>query len=89
MSQKIAPGKWDGATRQLSKLVGYVFGLLMLVMGMRWGNTVFASGDPSMWSMIAVVVVLLLAGAALLPGIIVPIVYRVIDKVGKDTDGDE
>jgi uncharacterized membrane protein YedE/YeeE len=85
MRLQIAEGQWDAIGRATSKLVGYIFGLGMLYGGLNFGQNVARSENPSVWAWAVVGGMFMLSGAALLSGVVVPIIYKVIEKVGKDS----
>lgn len=77
-------GKWDPINRQASKAIGYAFGGVALLIAARWGDIELAKEDPSKIVLGLVGGLFLLAGSALLPGTVVPLIYRIIDRIGKD-----
>ena len=93
MSQKIAPGRWDPATRVKAKFLGPFVGFSMIAAGAWLANVLIVkaleAGQPI--SLVGAALPLAFCGlgaAALFPNVVVPLLYRVIDKVGKDSDAE-
>lgn len=88
MSQKIAPGKWDAAKRKLAKNWSVLVGVVMLAVGAWLGNVLIvnslqAGNQVNVWGA-AIPLVFLVGGViATFPDVVTPIVYRVIDRLGK------
>ena len=81
MSQWIAAGKWDELGRRVAKVLAKIFGIALLLLAAKWGDVELAKDEPSKLVLGFVGGVILLAGASLMPSTVVPIIYRVIDKV--------
>lgn len=92
MSQYIAPGKWDPMKRQYAKGLGIVIGAGLIGIGGWLGNvlivrTLEAGRDVTMWSVMIPLVPIVLGGVAVFPNVVLPLAYRIIDRVGKDAPG--
>ena len=87
---QIAPGPWDAAGRKAAKAAAFLVGVLLVAGGLRMGSALIGAveeGQPiTMWSTMLVLAPLGLGGAAIFPGIITPIIYKLISAFGKDSE---
>ena len=85
MSQHIAPGKWDAGARKASKLVAFVIGVVLILWSLTQIDRLIDAareGVPiNAWSVALVVLPMVIGGAATFPGVVTPLVYRIIDKL--------
>lgn len=75
---------WHPEKRTVAQYTGYGVGVASGLWGLRMADKVVDGGGINMWSVILVAIPFLICGAALFPGTIIPIAYRLIDKFMKD-----
>jgi len=90
MSQLIAPGKWHPQKRLKAKLLGPFVGFGMIAVGAWLAYTLIVSAveagrDINMVAAAIPLAFMGLGAAALCPNVVVPVLYRLIDKWGKDS----
>jgi len=97
MSQVIAPGKWHPVKRKAAKFLAPFVGFLMICFGLLTGyqllvrlvGVVENGGEVSLPMLVLfgalTVVPTALGAAALFPNVVVPLLYRIIDKAGRDS----
>jgi len=90
MSQKLAPGKWDGDKRQDAKglLVKFGVGCLMIGAALTYLLALPAlEGNVTMWSAIVALapggLFVMIGGFALFPDLL-PFAYHVVNRIGRD-----